>query len=240
MLENIHKISKIEFATDPSQCYGANLSHSVKELNLYLSKLNKLFEKEQNNFAELCFYVYKVKELFDDYNKSYYGRFLDKNKNYIFFRDIMQGFGIDETQSSRLISCYDKYLVSASEKPTLIVEFAGFSKSKLFELLVVPNQQIMADMSSKVLKPEMSVVQIRAYVKNYKAMLKVNNKNSSDFKPQEDKPEPVDEEIPPAYDPKKHYEFSYFKNKTKSQLLNMIWDLQKEYEKIKKEKIKKC
>ena len=41
-----------------------------------------------------------------------------------------------------------------------------------------------------------------------------------------------EEEIPPAYNPQKHYDFDYFKEKSKAQLLNMIWDLQKEYEKL--------
>ena len=34
-------------------------------------------------------------------------------------------------------------------------------------------------------------------------------------------------------DSSNNYDFDYFEMKTKSQLLNMIWELQKEYEKLK-------
>ena len=237
MLENFKQMQKIDFDPKPYP-YVKDLSATIKELNQYMTKINLLYQKDQNNLAELCFYVHKVKELFSDYHKTYYNRLYDKKHNQISFETIMSGFGIDETQSSRLISCYEKFVTKETEKPILLGEFFGFSKSKLFELLTIPTEQLQSDIKNKVLKSDMSVASIREYVKNYKAMLKSNAKNISDFKSREDKPEALEEEIPPAYDPTKHYEFAYFESKTKAQLLNMIWELQKEKEKNSREKIK--
>jgi len=62
------------------------------------------------------------------------------------------------------------------------------------------------------------------------------NKKLQDNATSEDNPsesEESEEEIPEAYNPTKHYEFSYFETKTKSQLLNIVWQLQQEYEKFK-------
>ena len=78
----------------------------------------------------------------------------------------------------------------------------------------------------------MSVKSIREYVKNYKALLKANNRLSESQEVEEDS-QSLEDNIPMVYDPKKHYEFDYFESKTKSQLLNMIWELQKEHENLK-------
>lgn len=239
MLEDFKQGIKFEFATDSTQCYGKDMREIVKELNGYLTKLSNIYTKEQNNFAELCYYVYKVHELFygAKREKLYYGRFLTKGRDFVFFETIMKNFGIDETQSSRLISCYERYVAKETEKPILLAEFFSFSKSKLFDLITVPVEQLKIDIQNKVLRPEMSVLQIREYVKNYKAQQKQNKK----LQEKEDAPESYDEpfneaEIEMAYDPKKHYEFQYFESKSKSQLLNIIMQLQNEYEKLKMEK----
>ena len=155
----------------------------------------------------------------------------------------MQGFGICKTESSRILSVFDKFCCLScsdlnSAKCSIIDEFKGFSKSKLFELLQVDSQQIVLDLKNKVLRFDFSVKQIREYVKNYQAQLRANKQLAEEDKP--DLPEEIDEsQIPMAYEPEKEYEFSYFETKTKSQLLNMIWDLQKAYQKLKKEKLKK-
>ena len=67
----------------------------------------------------------------------------------------------------------------------------------------------------------MTVKQIRDYIKSLK-----NGTNE----------EINEEEIPEAYDPTKKYDFSYFETKTKSQLLNIVWELQKAYQKLKEKR----
>ena len=226
--------------------YQLNGNCSMEDINDnrlvdLITKFNKLFKKESQNFAELCFLTYRANELFVEYRKS--GKYLlDKHKNPITFDEIMKGFGFDSSQSSRLLSCYKKYCCLSGnniEKSTcsIIHVYENFSKSKLIELLPVDDEQLELDIKNKVVRPDMSVQTIREYVKNYKAQQKQKNNL---FKEKEEKvEEEIDEsEIPMAYDPTKYYEFSYFESKTKSQLLNMIWDLQKEYKKL-KEKNKK-
>lgn len=233
-MENFRQY-KVEFSYN-EKFHGLGIE-KVKELEKYINSLNKLFKKDNQNFADLLIYVYKVKQLFSSYQANWV---YDKNHKQLRFRDIMNGFGLDETQVSRLLACYDKYIYWNPDKQDndgIIYIFQDFSKSKLFELLPVPNLVIKSDLEKKVISSDMSVAQIRQYVKNYKAQQKANSKLNED--PQEDKPKDIEEEIPMAYDPKKEYEFSYFETKTKSQLLNMIWDLQKEYQKLKKEKNKK-
>ena len=212
---------------------------NVDVLTKYIKQLDKCFKKESDNFAEICFVVYKIKELFDNYKQVYSKR--NNNLNYS-FDSIMLGFGISNTESSRLLSCYEKFCcLSCSDldiaKCSIIEEFKGFSKSKLFELLNVDNERIVSDLRDNVLRFDFTVKQVREYVKN---LSKLNNElisanvveGTSDFDI---------ENIPPAYDPKQHYDFNYFEEKTKSQLLNIVWDLQKEYEKLKLElnKLKK-
>jgi len=196
-----------------------------------IKSLRKVFAKDQQNFAELCYYTYSLKSLFDGY---VYIPCHDKDQNNYDFKSIMRGFGIDETQSSRLCSCFEKYCQKIdNEKPKLLVEFLDFSKSAMYELLPIPTEQIISDIHSHVLKSEMTIKQVRDYVKNYKTMQKQNEKLNNKKK---EKEKVVDEDIPEAYNPKQHYDFKYFEKQSKSQLLNMIWELQKEYERLKKSK----
>ena len=203
-------------------------TESVKQLNVLINKLDKCFKKDSDNFAETCFVVFKIKELF----KNYY--FYTRKHEMYSFDTIMQGFGIGSSESSRILSCYERFVTIENEKPYISTLLFGFSKSKLFELLAVPNEQILLDVQNKVLRPEMSVKSIREYVKNYKALQKANNKLSELPELEEDLPS-LEEDIPMVYDPKKHYDFDYFENKTKSQLLNMIWEKQKAYENLEKQ-----
>lgn len=209
----------------------------IKQLEKYINQMNKLFDKGNQNFVDLIICIRKIKDLF----KGYYSYWVyDKKRNMLRFQDIMNNFGLDETQVSRLLACYDKYLCfdSSEEKTGKLIDiFKDFSKSKLFELLPVDSDQLTRDIKNNVVTPNSSVGQIRQYVKNYKAQQKANGKLNEES--QIDKPDIVEEEIPMAYNPKQEYEFTYFETKTKSQLLNMIWDLQKEYQKLKKEKNKK-
>ena len=209
---------------------------SLKQLDKYIKCLNNVFKKENQNFAELCFYVYQVRALF--YGNKYCH---DKKGQVLMFNSIMQQFGLKDTEISRLCSCYDKFIETTLSEDRITIKsykikdiFFPFSKSKLFELLPVENSQLETDIKNKVLRDDMSVASIREYVKNYKALQKANKK-ITDEKEDEAQEEINEDEIPMAYDPKKYYEFDYFEEKSKAQLLNMIWDLQKEYQKLKKE-----
>lgn len=213
-------------------------NNDLKELNFLIKKLDNCFKKENDNFAEICFVVYRIKNLFDDYKQVYVYPNINVTYN---FDTIMNGFGISQSESSRLLNIFAKFCcLSCSDlklaKCSIVEEFKCFSKSKLVELLQVDNTQIVKDLQDKVLRYDMSVASIRQYVKNYKALLKANKKLNKEEK--EDVLEEIrEEEIPEAYDPTKYYEFQYFEEKTKSQLLNIVWDLQKAYQKLKKKKI---
>ena len=210
----------------------------VKKLENFIKQLDKCFSRDNQNFAEMCYLVFNMKELFNNfkYKRIYAKGARDKFSCGYTFDSIMAGFGLDNTQTCRMYSCYEKFVTKLeNEKPTLIEEFKNFSKSKLIELITVPNEQIIKDIQQRVLREDMSVKSIRDYVKNYRELTKANSKLDKD---KEDKEEIIEEDIPMAYNPKQHYDFDYFETKSKAQLLNMIWDLQKEYENLKKEKKK--
>ncbi len=228
-MENFKKIGKIDLDLD---FYDGIYAESITTLQQYLDCLNNCFDKEQNNFAEIVYYVYQVKNLFDDYNATHFGLLYTKSNKAYTFDDIMLGFGLDKTQVCRLINTYCKFLDLEDGKPVIKNFLVEFSKSKIFELLGVDNAQIQKDISNNVLRPDMSVKQIREYVKNYKALEKQNKKLSAEPKEEEEIVENIEEDIPLAYDPKKHYEFEYFEKQSKAQLLNIVWELQKEYERI--------
>ena len=201
----------------------------INELTIYIKKLDKCFKKDSDNFAEICFLVFQIHNLF---MKNNYGVYLKRNQNMTYsFDTIMTGFGITKSESSRLLSCYDKFITKETEKPMILAEFYGFSKSKLFELLQVENKQIILDLQNKVLRFDFTIKQIRDYVKNLQTLKKQQARLNGNDK--EEKEEIIEEDIPMVYNPQQHYDFDYFQEKNKAQLLNIVWELQKEYEKLK-------
>lgn len=202
---------------------------SINELTIYIKKLDKCFKKDSDNFAEICFLVFQIHNLF---MKNSYGIYLKKNQNMTYsFDTIMNGFGISKSESSRLLSCYEKFITKEVDKPMILAEFYGFSKTKLFELLRVDNEQLKKDLQNKVLRFDFTIKQIRDYVKNLQTLEKQQAKLNGNDK--DEKEEIVEEDIPMVYNPQQHYDFEYFQEKNKAQLLNIVWELQKEYEKLK-------
>lgn len=201
----------------------------IHELTVYIQKLDKCFKKDSDNFAEICFLVFQIHNLF---MKNKFGIYLKNNRSISYsFDTIMNGFGISKSESSRLLSCYKKFITKETDKPMILAEFFGFSKTKLFELLQVDNEQIIKDLQNKVLRFDFTIKQIRDYVKNLQTLEKQQAKLNGNDK--EEKEEIVEEDIPMAYNPQQHYDFEYFQDKNKAQLLNIVWELQKEYEKLK-------
>ena len=204
-------------------------NNPINELTVYIKKLDKCFKKESDNFAEICFLVFQIHNLFME---NSYGVYLKKNQDMTYsFDTIMTGFGISKSESSRLLSCYEKFITKEIDKPMILAEFYGFSKTKLFELLQVDNEQLKKDLQNKVLRFDFTIKQIRDYVKNLQTLKKQQAKLNGNDK--EEKEEIVEEDIPMAYNPQQHYDFEYFQDKNKAQLLNIVWELQREYEKLK-------
>ena len=211
-----------------------NKDNDIQDLeyfNFLINGLKNVCISNDKNFASLCYFTFNLKLLFNRfrYNRIYLNDNRSKFSTGYNFDMIMKTFDIDKTQSSRIISCYEKFIIIENEEPIINPVFAKFSKSKLYELITIDVQQLKNDLANKVLRPDMSVNTIRQYVKNIKVLQNLDKAVNKD----NTKEQVIEEEIPMAYNPKQHYDFEYFKNKTKNQLLNMIWDLQKEYEKLK-------
>lgn len=99
---------------------------------------------------------------------------------------------------------------------------AGFSVSKLIELLQLPDEMIVL----YVKNPKMTLAEIKRLVAN------LNYNRVDEEKKTEEQNARLDEEvkdIEAAYNPRQYYDFAYFKSKTKEQLLNIVMDLQRTY-----------
>jgi hypothetical protein len=214
-MENFYKETKIEFEDN--------------ELNELVKQLSKCFENNQNNFCNTCYCVYKISNWFDT-NKWHCQ---DKNNYWHDKYSLLGKFGFDRTAISRLSNCYTRFMVCYSNEKInvrLTSWFENFSPAKLYELLKLSEKTLCGCFNKELIKPTMTVKEIRTYIKS---ITDGKDKTEKVLEKNEEL-ETTEEEIPMAYNPKLEYEFNYFETKTKSQLLNMIWELQKEYQKIKK------
>lgn len=188
--------------------------------------LSLMFRRQNGVFVDLSVTIYKIWE----YCKGNYWKAKD-NEYYNSYK-LLAKFGFDKKSVSRYKLIYEKFIfhIVPTDTYKLLDELQGFSPSKLFELLALTKETTLELVSNKLITPEMTVKQIREYIKS----LKVGTDKAE--KVIEDTTEINEDDIPLAYDPKQEYEYSYFESKTKNQLLNIVWGLQKAYQKLKGEK----
>ena len=206
-----------------------DLEFEDDELNYFVDWLNTQFGCNQKNFCELCFGIYRIW----NYCKNNYWK--AKNNEYYNSYKLLEKFGFDRKAVSRYKSCYERFVNPPDIQGyacSLIECLQDFSPSKLFELLSLSQDTVLELVKKQLIRPTMTVKQIREYIKTLK--------DGSDKAENVIEDKTINEDdIPMAYDPKQEYEYSYFENKTKNQLLNIVWELQKAYQKLKLNKEKK-
>ena len=190
-----------------------NIEFEDNNLTLLCNDLKNCYNDNQKNFARICVTIYNIWS----YCKNNYWK--AKDDDYYNSYKLLAKFGFDKKAVSRYKQCFERYIQGYDVNNVSIkTYFKDFSPSKLYELLVIPYEKLEELIDKHIIYPEMTVKQIRDYIKSLK-----NGANE----------EINEEEIPEAYNPSKKYDFSYFETKTKTQLLNIVWELQKAYQKLK-------
>ena len=203
---------------------NSDIDFEDKELHYLMNELSDCFEDKQLNFCKLCKTIYNIWS----YCKGNYWKAKD-NVYYNSYK-LLAKFGFDKKAVSRYKQCYERFIVQ--ETAILYNDYREFTPSKLFELLTLSQDTAMELVKKQLITPTMTVKQIREYIKTLKDGTDKADKVIEDTTINE-------EDIPMAYDPKQEYEYSYFETKTKNQLLNIVWELQKAYQKLKSNKEKK-
>ena len=206
-----------------TKCY---IEFNNTTLNALLADLRENFDNKQDNFAQICKSVYKIWS----YCKNNY--YETKSHEYYNSYKLLAKFGFDKKAVSRLTQCYLRYVHPQS--CSLYAIYEDFTSSKLFELLVLSEDTAKNLIINCLVSPTMTVKEIREYIKTLKDGTDKAEKVIEDTASEEIN----EEEIPKAYDPKQEYEYSYFESKTKNQLLNIVWELQKAYQKLRNKKEK--
>ena len=202
----------------------SDLEFEDNELYWLVERLRENFNNSQLNFAKTCECIYNIWK----YCKGNY--YKAKDNEYYNSYKLLAKFGFDKKAVNRYKNCYERYVHPQS--CSLYPIYEDFTSSKLFELLVLSEDTAKNSIINGLVLPTMTVKQIREYIKTLKDGSDKAEKVIEDTTINED-------DIPMAYDPKQEYEYSYFETKTKNQLLNIVWELQKAYQKLKSNKEKK-
>ena len=189
-------------------------------LQTLINSLKKCYADNQSNFAKVAFLIWKISNDFGSY-------VIANDKKYYRASELLEMLGFDKAQVSRYKQSYTEFVQGSSiENVTLKEMYFGFSPSKLFELLKLSFRTRENAISKGIIRPDMTVKDIRDYVKF------LENKNTKKETIADEDLESDDDCIEMAYDPKTNYKFEYFKSKSKNQLINIVWELQKEYQKL--------
>ena len=193
------------------------------KLSSLVTALRYSFDKRQDSFIYICRDIYRI---WSYCKGSYYKA---KDNEYYNSYKLLAKFGFDKKAVSRYKQCYERFIVQ--ETAILYNDYREFTPGKLFELLTLSQDTALELIQKQLITPTMTVKQIREYIKTLKDGTDKAEKIVEDTTINE-------EDIPMAYDPKQEYEYSYFETKTKNQLLNIVWELQKAYQKLKNKKEK--
>lgn len=204
-----------------------------ENLQALVNGLKEVFSKKQDNFADMCYFVYKI------WSFCKYSYLPAKDGEFYNSYSLLEKFGFDKKAVSRLKNCYERFCVSikkdltSKEESSIAGCYADFSPSKLFELLPLSADSCLDALNRGKIKATMTVKEIRQQVKFLiNGGLEEDNKTSDAVTEDEIN----EEEIPMAYDPTLEYDFEYFKEKSKNQLLNIVMALQSAYQKLKGKK----
>ena len=206
-------------------------------INELIQKINNLIQNEQENFISLCYWFRQLKRHFKTYHSSTYkyGAYENKNGRWYYERIIID-FGLSEKTVNKMISIANRFLEEKLDvEPKLRSAFLGYNRSKLFELLVLSDTQIDVAINTKRITPNMSVKQIREYVKSIKGGVNKDNVVLEE----DDLQQSLDEqeaELPSAFDPQHEYDFEFYKSKTKGDLIGYCIDLQRTVQKLLRKK----
>lgn len=199
-----------------------------ENINDLVNGLNYAYSFSQTSFAHLCFSVRKI----IDYFKNNYIR--AKDDKYYSSTLLLNAFGFTNSTISKLNRSFDYFCELLTKEVPIVKDFyRSFSPSKLFELLPLSLLDVESAIEKSIITPDLSVKEIRKIVKQI-----VNGDPAVNVS--ENLMEFIDEsEIPMAYNPTQVYSIDYFKKQSKNQLINIVLQLQDEFQKLKLNKEKK-
>lgn len=192
-------------------------------LNTLLSELNDLFESYTNNFAKICFSVNKILHYCDDH--SYKTEKENKFYGYLSAKDLLMSFGLSARTVERLNRCYERFCASDLMGEVVILhEYRLFSPSKLFELLPLSITITNTCLEKQIIKPTMTVKEIRQKVKELAGKTDPDDLVAEDLDKIEEKTlDEQEAELPEAFDPKKTHTYEYFKAMSKEALITCLF-----------------
>lgn len=149
------------------------------EINRLIDRLNKLHNSQQQDFAELCYTVYKIDCWFEDnpdvmlkdkYKSDYYNK-----------KELFKMLGFKKSQVGRLCQCYQKFMTLIPDVGTKIKEpFVSFTPSKLFELLPLSYDKLVEFINNGQLSADMTVKEIREFLKSFDSIEDVSEEEQEE------------------------------------------------------------
>ena len=202
-----------------------DLSFSEKDnlLKSYIDDLNNFFNETNNNFAGICFTIWRIYDNCNGYWKTTYinGKYFGQCSAY----DILKLFGFNRKAVERYKRCYEQFCQGMTkENICLKALYADFSPSKLFELLPLSISMIDACLDKQIIKTTMTVKEIRQKVKELAGKTDPDDLVAEDLDKIEEKTlDEQEAELPEAFDPKKTHTYEYFKAMTKEALITCLF-----------------
>ena len=196
----------------------------------YCIALNNVFKNRQDNFAELCKVVGNI---FYYCSQNKYKAKLDDNYNaYI----LLSRFGFKRKTVSNIVLIYDNFIKLENEFPKIDSLFFPFGYSKLILLCRCPKLKLIEDLNLGLLNPDMSVKEIKEYVKNINGVPLEDDSSTGNKEAVNPDGCIRDDEDSEFFNPNKHYERDFFENCNTEQLISICLVYQFELEKYTKEK----
>jgi|GEM_PF-4276834 len=188
-----------------------NSKSNIKELLTDLQEFVMAVDSMEN-FMQLVTIVNALRERF--MKEPIY--VMPSTKSGYKFYELMTEYGLDKTEVSRILNCYDKYFADNQ----LMKPFKEYTKWKLYYLLPLETKRLYELIRSKELTPDSSVRKIRRLVSKNKGIVEkeiTEDVGDVDFDV---------EKIPKVFDPSNPgYDYAYFEKMSNEARLRTLWEM---------------
>ena len=140
-----------------------NLEFEDKEINELILQLNRLHNSQQQDFANLCYTVYKIDCWFEDNPDCLLKA--KSSPDYYNKKELFKALNLKNKQVNRYCACYEKFMTLDDVGSKLKEPFVSFTSSKLFELLPLGTEKLIEFLNNGQLSPTMTVKEIREFLK---------------------------------------------------------------------------
>lgn len=221
-------MEEINIIPDLLETDNPKMSKNLRQAITDIYQCQRQLVRNDFNFLVALYNLYQLGDM-KQLEYLIYCRFTKHNESMNIYQLCEKYFGLGRKYIDKCLRICYRFITWSDVAPEYTVPILNdLTLSKIMELLTLSADQINFAVKEGYIKSYSTVKELRDYVKSLKGGEKEENKVLEE-------PRTLDEqeaELDQAFDPKEEYDYSYYKSKSKADLIGYCIDLQRLVQKL--------